>query len=432
MSNVARKLLIPALLVSLAAVSACSGGPEENEGEASTEFTYWSMWKEGEPMQEVLNTAITDFEAESDITVNVQWQGRDNIKRIVPTLSTPTVPDLVDSSYVKLYPSIVASGQAKGLEDAWDTDVDGKPLTDVIPARYLETIDITNDDDQPWMVPYTLTSDAIWFNATTHPELKENPPTTWDEFITLLDDMKANGEAPIALDADIPGYGAYWFYTALMRNSGPGSLFEIASDETGEGWKDPMVLDAAEKVQQLVDGGYFISGYDASKFPSEQQKWASDEAALLFMGTWAPIETKPYASPDFEYASFPFPKTSGDHYSARTDFAGFAVPASAKHADAAEKFAAFVLREKYQALASEAGQLPIRDDLTPPAVQEAVFAHLQEADGFHQQNDGVAFPEYQQNVFDLNNDNLILGKTNAQEFVDAMAQGTKDYWEAQD
>ena len=150
------------------------------------------------------------------------------------------------------------------------------------------------------------------------------------------------------------------------------------------------------------------------------------------MGTWAPIETKPYASPDFDYASFPFPKTTGDHYSARADFSGFAVPATAKHADAAQKFAAFVLGEKYQKLSSEAGQLPIREDGTPPAVQEGVWKHLQEADGFHQQNDGVAFPEYNQNVFELNNDKLILGKMDAQQFVDAMAQGTKEYWEQQD
>lgn len=432
MSSTARKLA-PLMIVSLAALGACSGGPGGENGEPSTEFTYWSMWKEGEPMQEVMAEAIADFEAETEITVDVQWQGRDNVQRTVPTLSSPTGPDLVDSSYVKLYPALVASGQVNGVGDAWETEVEeGETLTDTIPGRYLETIDITTEDGDPWMIPYTLTSDAVWFNAEEHPELAESPPETWDEFITLLDDLKSDGKTPIALDADIPGYNAYWFGTLLLRNEGPGSLRSIAEDESGDGWRDPAVLDAAEKVQELVDGGYFISGYDASKFPSQQQKWADDKAALLFMGTWAPIETESYASEGFEYASFPFPKTNGEHFSARTDFNGFAVPANSQNSDAAEKFAAFFLREKYQNMTVDAGQLPMRDDIEAPASQQGVWEHLQEADGFHQQNDGVAFPGYNDTVFWAVNDDLMLGKLSAEEFVETMADKTAQYWEDQD
>lgn len=431
MSKVARKL-IPVVVLGLAAVSACSGGPGPDDGEASTEFTYWSMYLEGEPMQEVLATAIEDFEAETDIIVNVQWQGRDNIQRTVPTLMTSTVPDLVDGPYTKIYPGLVASGQAKGLEDAWNSDLgDDEKAKDVVPARYLETIDIMNDDEQPWMVPISLTSDAIWFNAATHPELKDQPPATWDDFIALLDKLKANGETPIALDADIPKYNAYWFTTILLRNLGPRALYKLASDETGESWHDPEVLDAAQKVQQLVDGGYFIDGYNASKFPSQQQKWASGEAALLFMGTWAPVETESYATEGFEFASFPFPETNGDYFSARADFLGFSVPTGAKHADAAQEFAAYVLADKYQQMTADADLLPIRDGISPPEVQTSVSKHLEEADGFHQENDGVAFPGYNAEVFWAVNDDLVLGKMDAQTFVDTMAQETADYWKSQ-
>ncbi|MPV38149.1 extracellular solute-binding protein [Georgenia subflava] len=413
-------------------LAACSdSGADSGSGEESTEFTYWSMWKEGEPMQVVMAQAIEDFEAETGITVDAQWQGRDNVQRTVPTLSTRTGPDLVDGSYVKLFPAIVASGQALGLDEAWTAESEGGTLEEVVPARYLETIDIELEDGQPWMVPYTITSDAVWFDAASHPDLVESPPQTWDDFIGLLDSLEADGQTPIALDGDIPGYNAYWFTTLLLRNSGPGSLHAIAADETGESWKDPAVLDAAEKVQQLVDGGYFVDGYDASKFPTHQQEWAAGDAALLFMGTWAPMETQTYASEGFDFASMPFPLTSGDHNSARADFNGFVVPRNADNADAAQKFAAFYLQEKYQALAAEGGQLPVREDVEPPAEQAGVWAHLQEADSFHQQNDGVAFPGYNDKVFWAINDELVLGKIDAQEFVDKMAAATAEYWAEQ-
>src|SRR5699024_7853178 len=55
-------------------LAACSGPGSGDE--PSEEFTYWSMWKEGEPQQKVMAQAIEDFEAETGITVDVQWQGR--------------------------------------------------------------------------------------------------------------------------------------------------------------------------------------------------------------------------------------------------------------------------------------------------------------------------------------------------------------------
>lgn len=424
-------------------LTACSGGSgstgsgDGTSGGAepvSTEFTYWSQWKEGESQQIVMAQAIEDFEAETGITVNVEWQGRQNVQSTVPTLSTPTVPDLIDSSYLKLYPSLVATSQAHSMADAWATEVDGgKTVADLVPATYLDSIDITGDDGDPWMVPYTLSTDSIWYNAAEHPEIAANPPATWDELIALLDQLKANGETPIALDGDIPGYNVYWFSSILMRLEGPGSLYALASDKTGAAWDDPNVLKAAEMVQQLVDGGYFIDGYGASKFPTQQQQWADNQAALLFMGPWVPTETAPYAADGFEYASFPFPAVGDSSVnSARADFTGFAVPANAEHADAAQQFAAFFLRTEYQtALAQDAEILPIRADVDVAPSQTNVYTYLQGADSYYQQNDGVAFPGYNDQVFFALDDALVLGSSTAQQFVDAARSGTVEYWESQ-
>ena len=116
----------------------------------------------------------------------------------------------------------------------------------------------------------------------------------------------------------------------------------------------------------------------------------------------------------------------------RSDFSGFAVPANAQHADAAQQFAAFYLREKYQdALASDAGLLPVRADVAVSAEQQSVSDHLASATGYHQQNDGVAFPGYNDQVFWTLDDDLVLGNSTAQEFVDAAKAGTIEYWENQ-
>lgn len=425
-----RTLSAVALISALALTGCSSGGPGDSGSDESKELTYWSMWKEGEAQQKVVAQAIADFEKETGVTVKVQWQGRDNIKKTVPTLNTNKVPDLVDGSYAKLAPVLAETGQAKPLAEAYSADVDGEEVSSLIPKAYLKGDVLTVDDaDAPWMLPYSLTSDAFWFNAATHPELVENPPRTWDDLLAAMDDMKADGVAPLAIDGDVAGYNAYWYTSAMVRIAGPGSLRKLAADKSGAGWDSDEALQAAELVEQLVEGEYFISGYNASKWPAQQQAWAGDKAVLLFNGTWIPTETGPYAADGMKYSSFPFPLVDGGSNAERADFVGFAVPARAHNSGNAQKLASFFLKKKYQdALGSDAKILPIRQDAAVSAEMASVKAALDAADGYFQQNDGISFPGYTEKLLWPAINDLVLGKTDAAEFVKTMKSGQIDYW----
>lgn len=417
-------VLIGAVALSAAGCASGAGGAD------SDELTYWSMWKEGEAQQKVVAAAIEDFEKETGVSVNVQWQGRDNVKKVVPTLNTNKVPDLIDGSFAKLAPVLAETGQAKPLADAYDTEVDGEKVSTLVPEAYRQGDVLTVEgEDAPWMLPYSLTSDAIWINASTHPELAENPPQTWDDFLSAMDEMKANGETPLAIDGDVAGYNAYWYTSAMVRIGGPGSLNEIAADKTGEAWDSPEALEAAELVQQLVDGDYFIDGYNASKWPAQQQAWADNQAVLLFNGTWIPTETAPYAADGFTYSSFPFPLVDGGSNAERADFIGFAVPARAHNAENAQKLASFFLKKEYQdALGTDAKILPIRQDAAVSEEMSTVKAALDGADAYFLQNDGISFPGYTEKLLWPAINDLVLGKTDAAEFVKTMKSGQAEYW----
>ncbi|UWZ34296.1 extracellular solute-binding protein [Dactylosporangium roseum] len=422
------RLAVGAAAVVALALTGCSSTAADKP---SQELTYWSMWKSDEPQQKVLAGAIADFEKERGVKVDVQWQGRNNLQKLVPALNTDNVPDLVDGPYVKMYPALVATEQALGLTEAYAAQVDGKTAAEQIPGKLLKTIDIKYANGQPWMLPYQIQSDAIWFNAAKHPELKTNPPKTWDEFIALLDRLKAQGQTPLAADGDIAGYNAAFFSTLLVRNSGPGALMKLASDKTGAAWDDPAVLDAAKKVEQLVKGGYLIKGYNASKWPAQQQKWANGEAALMFMGSWLPTESATYAAAGFEYGSFPFP-TTGSADSMRADFSGFAVPKKAKNAKLAQEFAAFFLRKQYQdKWGVDAKVIPVRSDAATAPEMASVKTALDKVSTYHQQNDGVAFPGYNEKTFWAKDDELFLGKISAQDFVRQMKEAQIAYWKTQ-
>ncbi len=419
-------LLGGALVIS---ATGCASAAGAGEAEKSTSFTYWSMYKEGEPQQKVIAAAIDDFTKETGITVDAQWQGRDNVKKVVPTLNTRKVPDLIDGSFAKLAPILAETGQASDMSAAYDIDVEGSPASELIPQAYLDASGIVRDG-KPWMLPVSLTTDAVWFDGAAHPDLVSAPPTTWKDFITFLDAEKKAGRTPIAIDGDVSGYNAYWYTSTIVRLAGPNALKDMAMDETGKAWDTPEALEAAQLVEDLVTGDYFVKGYNASKWPAQQQAWGDHKATLLFNGSWIPTETGPYAADGFEYASFPFPSLEGQKETlARADFIGFAIPENAAHKDAAAEFSAFLLGKKYQdAIGTEAKILPVREDAAVSPEQAGVHEALQAADAYYQQNGGITLSGYSEKLFWPASDKLVLGTMTAEEFVQEMKAGQIDYW----
>lgn len=411
------------------ALTACGGGTTSEPGAEGGTLNYWSMWKVGEPQQLVIEKAIADFEKETGSTVKVQWQGRSNVQKLVPALNTNNVPDIVDGPYAKLAPVLGDTGEALPLDAAYASEVDGTKVSELIPAKYLKVSNISDADGKPWMLPYSLSSDAIWYNAAANPELETAPPANWDSFIKLLDSYKAAGKVPLAADGDIAGYNSMWFTTALVRTDGPGSFAKVVEDKTGAAWDAPSVMAAAKKVEQIARGGYLIKGYNASKWPAQQQVWATGGAELLYNGSWIPTETGTYATKDFKFSSFPFPAVEGKPASVRADFVGWAIPKKAKNAELAQKLATHMLKKEYQdAYGTEAKVLPIRTDAATAPEMASVKKALDGAAEIYLQNDGVTFPGYVEKVLWPINDELFLGKITAEQFVDKMKQSTVQYW----
>jgi ABC-type glycerol-3-phosphate transport system substrate-binding protein len=408
----------------------CGGNTSSGSGSGDS-ISYWSNWKVGEPQQAVLAEALTAFEAESGITVDVEWQGRQVTQKIVPVLNTPQVPDILDGAYGKLAPVLAATGQVHLLDDLFASDVEGETITDVIPAKFRN--ESTMVEGSPWLLPVFLTSEAIWYDKATHPQIDEAPPASWEEFIALLEQMSGEGKTPLAADGDIAGYNVAWFTNTYLNLGGVGSLHELASDETAALWDGDAALEAARCVEQIVEGGFLIPGYDASKWPAQQQAWSTRDAELLLNGSWIPTETTPYAAEDFEYASFALPSPDPTAPKViRAEPTGFAIPAQARNPEAAAEFAKFLLRQEIQEkIAAEAGQIPIREGIETIPELADISASIDAADDTYLAADGIAYSGYMETVMWPINDELFLGKIGADEFIEKMKVAQVSYWESQ-
>ena len=425
-----------AALAALSLTAACStsttGSGTASAGSTGGSLTYWSMWKEGEPQQKVLAADITAFTAQTGIAVNVQWQGRDVLKKLLPTLQGNDVADLVDQEAGPVQSSLVNLQAAKDLSDAYNEPIPGESgatVGSVIPQRYRP---LMTSNKTLFMVPYELISSAFWYNSAAMPEVAQSPPKTWAQFSDLLAKRKAAGKSPLGLVGDISFYNSYYTVYALLRELGNVNVNKLVADKTGASWDDPKVLDAAQKIESLVKAGYFIPGYNGSKYPAIEQKWATGAADFYYAGTWTPSETAPYQSPGFTVGSLQFPSLGGaGDGSVETGMLGFAVPEKAKNYDQAKKFMAFVLAKKNLAgIATTAENLTPRDDIPGPASLTSVQQALKAATAVHRPYDGIDadFGNYTTTVYEPVNDQLIFGKIDAATWVSQMKDKTVTFW----
>jgi maltose-binding protein MalE len=413
-------------LTSACGKSSTSGSSSSAPG--SQELTYWSMWKQGEPQQIALAASIKQFTDATGIKVTVQWQGRDVLTKLQPTLATHPAADLFDRNLAQVKSLMIPAGTATDLSEVLGMKVTGEDKTvgDVVPPEYRK---LGQAGGKQVILPYQLVAASIWYDAARFPDLATHAPATWDAFQKLLDDRKAAGDTPLAQDGDIGDYNAYWYTSRVVGKLGPGSFSKAAGDKTGATWDQPGYLEAAQQIEKLAKGGYFAAGYDSSKFPALQQKWANDKADYIVMGSWLPSEIKKYAAPGLTPRSFPIPGESAASPVPSSVY-GWVIPAKAAHKSAAEKLVAFLFgRQQMQAFADSTSTLSARPDVAPqPAVADAAAA--MKANGTYEAQDAANedYADWWTKVFKPLDDKLITGKIGAADFVAQLKAGSVDYW----
>ncbi|TQI94588.1 ABC transporter substrate-binding protein [Amycolatopsis cihanbeyliensis] len=415
--------------------------PEPGVQPPGEHLRYWSMWTADEPQGRVLQHAIECFESKTGVTVDVQWLGRKVLtQNVSPALNTDEVPDLIDQDLSQMNAAIVAPGGTQSVEDVLTMKVgEGDRTVEDVLAPYSYQLPQNADaEGERFLIPYELITNAWWFDRNAVRDF--SPPDTIDEMFALFDKAKANGKAAISQDGDIKFYNSYFFTQLAARFVGPGGLAEAAADRSGQAWKtEPGFLAAARIVERLAKGGYFVDGWNASKFPQVQQRWADGESAYTYNGSWLPSEAREYLGKQgggrtIDFGSFQFPMPDGaTHDIVEVLPIGFSVTAKARNADTAKAFIAYVLnKDILQGIPTVSDNLAPRTDLEVPddladakaALDAEGKEHTLVMDGL----DGMFGGTYVDNVFFPADDALLNGKLTARQFIDQLASESAEYW----
>jgi raffinose/stachyose/melibiose transport system substrate-binding protein len=238
-----------------------------------------------------------------------------------------------------------------------------------------------------WGVPVTNVSVCtVFYNKDMFRSLNIRVPTTLSEFEAACGVLKANGVTPFSLANKTQWTGSMYFMFLATRNGGT-QPFINAVDGSGT-FMDPAFIFAGNKIQEWVNKGYFLEGFNGLDWDSGQARAPlyRGETAMLIMGSWFVSQAKD-ESPEFfpKMGIFTFPRddrgsgnpgtvigTVGDNF--------YHISATSKNPDKAFELLTFLMDDDGVKDMLNDGKIPpVKGvNITDPLLSE-LFAQVQAA-----------------------------------------------------
>ncbi|MEK4714734.1 extracellular solute-binding protein [Sporosarcina sp. FSL K6-5500] len=348
-------ILLSTFVLSLLLVGCSDSGKTSSD----TEIKFMHLWPEGSSKQhhEIVSEIIADFEKEHegvkiDLEVLSNEQYKDKLKVLSTSKELPDVGMTWAAGFLEPY---VGGNMFAPLDDLID-----KELSDTFIPGTVEAYAI---DGVTYGLPLELNIASIYYNKTMFAEHNLEAPETFEELENVINVFKADGIQPIALGNKDPWTGSLW-YMYLADRIGGAEVLNKAIDRSGT-FEDPALIEAAEKVQNLVDMGAFVKGFNGLSDEEAKSMFMNEQAPMYLIATWdlpnyTTNEDVPQEFRDsVEYLKFPTVDGKGDMNSfIGGPGVGLFVAEDSDVKEEAKEFAAFFVKQWGEKSVTKAGVIP--------------------------------------------------------------------------
>ena len=207
---------------------------------------------------------------------------------------------IANDSYKQRLATAMAAGQTPDLFFSWtggpmfeyvnnNQIVDLTPyMTPAIKNRLLDAgVAQGMYNGKNYALPITnVTVCSVFYNKEIFQRLNIQVPTTITEFEAACDTLKANGITPFSL-ANLTRWTGSMYFMFLATRHGGTQPFIKGVDGSGS-FTSPSFIYAGEKIQEWVNKGYFLPGFNGLDWDSGQARapMYRGETAMLIMGSW--------------------------------------------------------------------------------------------------------------------------------------------------
>lgn len=183
-------------------------------------------------------------------------------------------------------------------------------------------------------------------------------PATFDEFETLLADIKAKGVTPISFGS-LDGWNAIHEFSAVQHLLvSPEYINNFVYGVNNATFDTPENQEAARIMQDWVARGYFTDGFSGIGYDDSNKTFKAGEGAMTITGSWLAGEL--VADTDQQFGFFLLPAKYADKTRLAIGGVGipFAIRKTSAHADLAAEYLDWMVSERAAQLWAEAGMMP--------------------------------------------------------------------------
>ena len=326
-SRTTRLVAVAAASTLALALAGCTAGG--GTGDDNVTITWWHNGT-GEPLLGFWEDVAAEFEeANPGVTVEVTAYQNEELQRtLIPNaLRSNDAPDL--------FQQWGAGELAAQVEAGYVMDI-----TDEV-QQQLEAIGATAApwqlDGQTYGLPFSFGIEGFWYNKDEWATAGvTETPTTLDELVEVIGQIRSSGVAPIAVGAGDGWPAAHYWYNFALKACSP-EVLQTAQAELN--FDDPCFVEAGEMLQEFIDIQPFQEGYLAT--PAQQGAGSSagllanGQASSELMGHWNPgvmsgLTADGAVPPFLGWFNFPgIPGTDGDPTAALGGGDGFSCSSTA-------------------------------------------------------------------------------------------------------
>ncbi len=263
------------------------------------------IFEGGEGMDFFLQCARAYEKERPDVAVNLYGDPRIADKIRVRVLEG-TFPEVTNARLN--YWALIRNGDILALDEYldgpnWEGDATWRDT--FMPG----SLDRYKHEGKVYGLPFAYFAYAVWYNKRMFEEHGWRKPKTWDDFLSLCEQIKSAGIAPLAFQGSYPGYAQMVIDAIYYRTVGAKRYYEQKNLVPGS-FDNPEFI-ATLDLMQTIALNYFQKGAMGMTHTGAQQEFFLGRTAMIFCGAWLKSEMLGKIPDGFRLGAFNFPAVKG-------------------------------------------------------------------------------------------------------------------------
>jgi multiple sugar transport system substrate-binding protein len=253
-------------------------------------------------------------------------------------LSSSTPPDVLAWYAGSVANTYAQQGLLLDLSDLW---APGGACANFSPA--LKALS-TSADGKAIFVPTSYYWWSVFYKKSAFAQWGIQPPTTWDGFIALCDQLKARGIHPLTNGIGSTAWmTSGWFDYLNLRINGATYHRELLAGK--HSFEDKQVADVLDQYKRLIP--YFHPNQTSWDSQQAVQPMVNNEAAMYLVGAFCTQYFPKDQQADLDFFSVP-PINTGVPSAEEAPTDGFFAAAGSKNPDGAKQLLSYLASPKAQ------------------------------------------------------------------------------------